>query len=474
MENLIRKERRKSDTTIYGKVPPQAKAIEEVVLGALMLVKAIHTTVMVKLFPECFYVDAHQRIYKAILNLYDKSKDIDMETVIYQLKANGDLETIGGPYAIAQLTNKVASTANLETHISIILETYLKREAIRISNELAALSYEDGADAFDIVSKANDEFLKAQERIMKGGHKNMSHYVMNVAQNRDKVLRTGTIGISTGFKELDKVIGGWVNPDLIVIAARPGMGKTALMLTTLHYMAVKLKKPGAVFSLEMSGEQLTERLEAIDSGIFHQKLRYNQLNDLDRSLLLKSENRLSDAPIHIDDKAGISIRDIKIKASLFKRKYGIEYVMIDYLQLMKGVDEKGKSREQVISEISRGCKEIAKELDIPVIALSQLSRAVESRADKMPQLSDLRESGSIEQDADEVIFLMRPEYYNFIEPVKISAVQYDVKDLVICKIDKNRHGATKNIALRFEPELMRYGQYEKEVNEWTTIINEGF
>lgn len=446
-----------------AKVPPNDKGLEIAVLGAMLMDKSIIPIVMNKMFMDAFYNPTHQIIFKAIQNLYEGNKPVDIEMVCFELKRSDQLDKVGGVSFVACITNAVVTTAATETHIAILLECYMKRKAIEISLELIKQAYDIGSDSFDITATANNEFLKVHENVLKGTEKTMEHFVIKVAQNRDAVLKNGSIGISSGFAEIDKVIGGWCAPDMIVIASRPGMGKTALMLSTLHNVSVLNKKPGAVFSLEMSGEQLTERLEAIDSKIFHKKLRYNQLNDLDKKALFQSEKNLATAPIYIEDKPAITIRELRTKAHLLKQKYGIEYVMIDYLQLMKGIDEKYKNREQVISEISRGCKEIAKELEIPVIALSQLSRAVELRADKMPQLSDLRESGSIEQDADEVIFLMRPEYYGFKEPVEIGQRDYETNGLVICTIDKNRHGETKNIALRFEPELMKYSDYEKEL-----------
>jgi replicative DNA helicase len=449
---------------IEANVPPNEKGIEVSVLGAMLIDNNILPFAINSLSVDMFYQGEHRKVFKAIQQLSDASKPVDIETITYQLKSNGVLEQVGGPSYIAGLINKIQSTAHINAHIAILKECYIKRRAIDIAVKLINDSYESSTDAFDIISEANNKSLEVLESVLKGSQKEMLHYVLKVAEKRDRVIETGTIGLTTGFKGLDHLIGGWASPDLIIIAARPGMGKTAMMLSSIHNLSVVQNIPGAVFSLEMSGEQLTERLEAIDSGIYHRKLRHNTLSDYDRKLLTTTENKVSKAPLYIEDRPAITIRDVRAKANVLKRKHGIKYIAIDYLQLMKGFDEKGKSREQVISEISRGCKEIAKELDLPVIALSQLSRAVESRADKIPQLSDLRESGSIEQDADEVIFLMRPEYYGFVEAISFNNVEYSANGLVICKIDKNRHGKTGTLPLRFEKELMKYCDYEKDLS----------
>jgi replicative DNA helicase len=441
------------------KVPLNNKEIEQAVLGAMILDSFCLPVVLSKIFEEVFYHPSHQLIFKAILSLYDKCSAIDLLTVMQELHLKGNLEIIGGGFELSKLTNGVVTSAHIESHIQLLLELYLKRKTTDIGRVLFEDGYNVSTDAFDGLNTASNSILEASESVLKGSQKDMSHFVMKVIEQRDRVLTDGQIGLDTGFKSLNETISGWVNPDLIIIAARPGMGKTAMIISTLHHLSVKNNIPVAIFSLEMSGEQLTQRLESIDSGIYHSNLRNNKLDSQQQERLPKTHDRLIKSPIYIEDKPGINIRELRTKANLLKRRYGVKLIMIDYLQLMSGVDEKGKSRENIISEISRGCKLIAKELDVPVIALSQLSRAVESRADRMPQLSDLRESGSIEQDADEVIFLMRPEYYNMMQPVEIGGESYSAQGLVICKIDKNRHGSTKNIALKFQPELMKYEDY---------------
>lgn len=450
-----------------GKVPPQAKDIEEVILGALMIEANCVYVAMARLFPEIFYVSAHQLIFKAIQNLYDKNNQIDIVTVIEQLRKNEDLDNAGGAYYVTKLTNSVVSGANIENHINIVAEMYLKREAINISGELINEAYDVSTDAFDIVNTADSGFQKIQERVLVGMNKGISFYGMKVLEQHAQVKETGILGISTGIKPLDKVICGLVAPDLIILAARPGQGKTALALSITYETSVLNKIPCAWFSLEMDGIQLVRRLVSIDTGISHDRIRKGETTPDEDKMIGESIDNISSAPIFIEDKAAINVRDIRTRANLLKKKNGISYIVVDYLQLMKGIDTKNKSRENIVSEISRSLKELAKELEIPVIALSQLSREVEKRSDKMPQLSDLRESGGIEQDADEVIFLMRPEYYGMQNSVEIGGKEYDPGKLAIVTISKNRHGDTKNIAMEFTGGTMRFLQHHLDKNETT-------
>lgn len=450
--------------------PQNSKEIERAVLGTILIDPHCAPLALSRLFEDVFYSLPHQLIFKAITGLYDDSTPIDILTVVERLKREGNLERVGGLYEVTKLTNDVTSSAHLETHIMLLLEFYLKRKGAEIGHDLQIKATDNASDAFDIMNECSDQVLKAVESVTKGKQASMANYLTKLIEQRDRIKATGQIGINTGFDSLNECISGWVNPDLVIIAARPAMGKSAFMLSTIHFAAVKMNIPTAVFSLEMSGMQLVERLESLDSGIYHSNLRHNRISHNEQQKLYQSHDRLIKAPIYIDDTPGINIRELRTKATLLKRKHDIKLLVLDYLQLMSGVDERGKSRDTIIGEISRGCKKIAKELDIPVIALSQLSRAVESRADKMPQLSDLRESGSIEADADEVVFLMRPEYYGFTEPVIIGSNSYDTQGLVIIKIDKNRHGACKNIALRFTPELMKFSNYEAE-STWKPINN---
>lgn len=441
---------------VYGKVPPQAKELEEVVLGALMIDASSVYFGMSRLFPEIFYVDANQRVFKAVQNLYDKSERIDMLTVVQQLRENEDLDSVGGMYYITKLTQNVVSSANIENHISIIAEMYLKREAIRLSGELINDAYEDSTDAFDLINTADSGFQKIQEQVLTGMAKDISSYGVKVLQQHAQVKQTGVLGIPTGLQALDSVICGLVAPDLIIVAARPGQGKTALMLSITYNTSILREVPCAWFSLEMDGVQLVRRLASIDTGINHESIRKGETTKEQDIMLGDSINKISGSKIFIEDKAAINVRDIRTRANLLKKRHNIQYIVVDYLQLMKGIDTKNKSRENIVSDISRSLKELAKELEIPVIALSQLSREVEKRPDKMPQLSDLRESGGIEQDADEVLFLMRPEYYNMVDAVQIGNTDYHVSGLCILSTAKNRHGSTKNTALSFKGQCMHF------------------
>lgn len=445
-------------TMVYGKVPPQAKDIEEIILGALMLDSNCVAVGMSKLFPEMFYLDAHQRIFTSIQKLYDKNIPIDIANVIEQLKKDEDLETVGGPYFVVRLTNSVISGANIESHILVMSEMYLKRQTIQICGSAVQSAYEDYTDAFDVINQTDEAMQKMQERILSGMARDISYFGMKMLEQHADVKHTGVLGVSTGIKSLDKAICGLVSPDLIIIAGRPGQGKTALALSITYNTSVRNNIPCAWFSLEMDGVQLVRRLASIDSKIDHARIRSGYTSKEEDIVLGSSVSKITNSKIYIEDKTSITVRDIRTRASLLKKKYGIRYIVVDYIQLMSGTDEKGKNREQVVSDISRSLKCVAKELEIPVIALSQLSRAVEARTDKMPQLSDLRESGGIEQDADEVVFLMRPEYYRMTEPVTIDGVEYSPFGLGIGNIAKNRHGPTKNIAFNFNGPTMYFSE----------------
>lgn len=470
LQDYNTKTRRKNtpnlSSMMYGKVPPQSKELEEVILGGLMIDASSVFFGMSRLFPEIFYVDANQRIFKAIQILYDSSQRIDILTVIEQLKKSEELDLVGGMYYVTKLTSSVISGANIENHISIVAENYLKREAIRLSGELMSDAYDDSADAFDLINNADAGFQKIQEQVLTGMAKDISSYGVKVLEQHAQVKVTGVLGISTGIKALDSVICGLVAPDLIIIAARPGQGKTALMLSITYNTSVLGNEPCAWFSLEMDGVQLVRRLASIDTGINHEKIRKGETTTDEDKMLGESINKISESKIFIEDKAAINVRDIRTRANLLKKRHKIKYIVVDYLQLMKGLDTKNKSRENIVSDISRSLKEIAKELEIPVIALSQLSREVEKRPDKMPQLSDLRESGGIEQDADEVIFLMRPEYYHMTEPVQIGDKDYSVNNLCIASTAKNRHGSTRNTALNFIGSCMHFKDHSEDVNKF--------
>lgn len=438
-----------------GNLPPQALDIERAILGALMIDNNCLNTGIAKLFPELFYKESHFLTYQAIEKIYDKGFPVDILTVTEQLKRDGTLEQCGGVYEVTKLTNGIISGSNIEAHITIISEFYLKRQTVNICGQAANDALNDEKDVFDIINKTDNDLQDMQEKVLTGQARDMAYFGMKMIEQHDSVKATGVLGIPTGLKDLDTSIFGLVSPDLFIIAARPGQGKTALALSITHYTSILHNVPCLWISLEMDGVQLVRRLASIDTGINHETLRNGKTSTDEYITMQKAINIISESKIFIEDKTSINIRDIRTRANLLKKKHNIGYIVIDYLQLMTGLN-RNQNREQEIAEISRGLKCLAKELEIPVIALSQLSREVEKRPDKMPQLSDLRESGAIEQDADNVLFLMRPEYYKMTEEVNIAGKEYPVAGLAIASIAKNRHGPTKNIALSFAGPTMHF------------------
>ena len=439
-----------------NKIPPQAIDIEQVVLGAMLIDSNCLTISMSKLFPEVFYKDSHSLIFQAIERLYDKGLPIDILTVKDQLIKDGCLEDAGGVYYLTEITKQVISGANIEFHTVLLCEYYLKRQAINITGNANNDLYNNEKDVFDIINHTDNNLQLAQEKVLSGQARDMDYFGKKVIEQHDSVKSTGVLGIPTSIKAIDDSICGLVSPDIIVIAARPGQGKTALALSITHNTSIIGKVPCLWISLEMDGVQLVRRLASIETGINHEIIRNGKTTTDEYRTLQKSMDIIGRSKVFIEDKTSINIRDIRTRANLLKKRHNIGYIVIDYIQLMSGVDEKNKQREQVIAEISRGLKCLAKELQIPVIVLSQLSREVEKRADRIPQLSDLRESGAIEQDADEVLFLMRPEYYKMTEDVNIAGKEYPVTNLCICSIAKNRHGPTRNIAINFNGPTMHF------------------
>lgn len=447
----------------YGKIPPQSRELEEAVLGAIMIDYNCLPTVVNEIFSDVFYFEDNRVIYEAILSLYDKNRKIDIITIVEELKRVEKLDFVGGAWSVAKITNNVVSSAHIEEHCRILKEHYLKREMIIISSNALSNSYENSVDAFELYDKTDNSLLVTQEKVLKGLVKNMDYYSMKVHDEYENVKSKGVLGILTHLANFNKILSGLVAPDLIILAARPSQGKTSIALSITHFCSILNKIPCAWFSLEMDGIQLARRFASIDSGIAHERIRQGKLTEEEELIFFNSLDKINSSPIYIEDNPSVNVRAIRTRANVLKRKHDIQYIVVDYLQLMNGIDTRNKSRNDIIGEISRGLKILAKELKIPVIALSQLSREVEKRADKMPQMSDLRESGSIEQDADSVIFIMRPEKYGFTEPVIIGGTEYDVKNLTIVKVDKNRHGECKNFPLFFNGELMHIVNHPKDM-----------
>jgi replicative DNA helicase len=435
----------------YSKVQPQARELEEAVLGAIMLEKSAFDIVSEILKPECFYVSAHQSIFKAMQELQSKSTPIDILTVVEQLKVNGELEMVGGAYYVAKLTNSVVSTANVDAHARIVLEKFIQRKLITISNETIAEAYEDSADIFDLLDDAESKLFEITNNYMRKNFESMEDILVKTIQRIEDMRnkQEDITGVPSGFPSMDKVIYGWQPSDLVILAARPAVGKTAFALNLVRYAALNKTKPTPVafFSLEMSAAQLVQRILSAESEIMLEKISRGKLEDHEvQQLYKKGIEVLAKAPIFIDDSAALNIFELRAKARRLVNKHGVGLIIIDYLQLMSGGGNKNTNREQEISTISRGLKQLAKELNIPIIALSQLSREVEKRKDgnKMPQLSDLRESGAIEQDADMVMFLYRPEYYD----ITSNEFGESNRGETHVRIAKHRNGSLETIKLR--------------------------
>ncbi len=444
-----------------GKLPPQAVEIEEVVLGALMLERDALSNVIDILHPESFYKESHQSIFEAIVNLFNNSEPVDIKTVTHQLRKNGKLELVGGAYYVSQLTSKVNSAANIETHARIIAEQSIKRELIRISSQIQRDAYEDTMDVFKLLDRTEQSLFDVSESHIRKNYDKMSsllHQAIEEIQiKKDK--KDGLTGVPSGFSALDRVTSGWQPSDLVIIAARPGMGKTAFVVSALRNAAVDFKIPVAIFSLEMSSVQLVNRMISAEAELESEKIKRGDLADYEWEQLLHKTTRLSDSPIFIDDTPALSILELRAKCRRLVSQHGVKLIIIDYLQLMTGDSSKsgGGNREQEIASISRSLKGIAKELNVPVLALSQLSRAVETRGgDKKPQLSDLRESGSIEQDADMVMFLYRPEYYGITQDE--SGMPLNGLGEVI--IAKHRNGKTDTVGLKFIGKFTKFADME--------------
>ncbi|MBI1768411.1 MAG: replicative DNA helicase [Bacteroidetes bacterium] len=440
-----------------GKLPPQALDLEEAILGALMLEKNALTAVVEFLRPEHFYSDQHKEIYTAIIDLFKSSEPVDMRTVVAQLRKNGKLEVAGGAFYIAELTSKVSSAANIEYHARIIIEMAIKRDLIHIASQVHHEAYEDTTDVFDLLDKTEQSIFQISDSNLRKNYDNMKSLMFRAIQElqEKKNHKDGLTGIPSGFSRLDRVTSGWQKSDLVIIAARPGMGKTAFIVSALRNAAVDFNHAVAIFSLEMASLQLVNRLISAEAELESEKIKKGNLAEFEWQQLVHKTNRLSSAPIFIDDTPALSILELRAKCRRLKAEHNIQLIVIDYLQLMKG--EAGGNREQEIASISRALKGIAKELNVPVIALSQLSRGVETRGgDKRPQLSDLRESGSIEQDADIVMFLYRPEYYKITE-YEDGTPSQGVAEVIIAK---HRNGSLDSVRLKFIGKYTKFADYD--------------
>lgn len=447
---------------VTGKLTPQAVEFEEAVLGALMIDDNAVSTILDFLQPKMFYKEEHAKIFEAIRKLFTLAQPIDLLTVSSQLRKEKLLDLVGGPAYLAQLTNNITSAANIEYHARVIMEKFVVRELIHNCNDIITNSYDESKDVLDLLDMAETKIFNIIESNFKRDSKELHNVVKSTLEALDQMRQNADSvqGVPSGIRAIDEKTGGWQKSDLIIMAGRPGMGKTSFVLSVARNAAIDHNKPVAFFSLEMSASQLVQRMFSMESGIDAGHIAKGTLSDQEWTKLMDSIGKLESTNLIIDDTPALSVFDLRAKCRRLKHKYDIQMVIIDYLQLMQGGGDSGGktgNREQEISYISRSLKALAKELDIPVIALAQLSRAVETRGgNKRPMLSDLRESGSIEQDADMVLFIYRPEYYKMdtFDDGTPSAGQAEIM------FEKNRHGSTGNVRVRFQSQYTKFSDVD--------------
>ena len=453
-------EKRKNTTPIdtsYGHLQPQATDIERAVLGALMIDKDAFSVVSEILHPETFYENRHQSIYAAIQTLSMNEKPVDIMTVVEQLKHDEKLADVGGPAYIVELSSHVASSANIEYHARILAQKYMARQLISFTSVIQTKAFDESQDVDELMQEAEGSLFELSQKNMRQDYTQIGPVLTQAIKILQQAAgnTNGLTGITTGYTDLDDKTSGWQKSDLVIIAGRPAMGKTAFALSLAKNIAVDAGIPVAFFSLEMSNVQLVNRLISNVSEVSGKKILNGQLDEEEWKRLDRNIRRLENAPMYIDDTPGMSIFEMRTKARRLVREKGVQIIMIDYLQLMNANGARFGSRQEEVSTISRSLKGLAKELDIPILALSQLNRSVESRETpegKRPQLSDLRESGAIEQDADMVLFVHRPEYYRIYQDEKGN----DLHGMAQIIIAKHRKGATGDVLLNFRGEFTRF------------------
>jgi replicative DNA helicase len=455
----VRKNKTDLSSLVYGKIPPQSPELEEAVLGAIMLEKDKMAEVLEIIQSEdCFYVNANQKIYAAIRRLFDKGMPVDLLTVTEELRKSDELEIIGGAYYLTRLTMNVVSSAHVEAHARIVMEKFIQRELIRISGEVIGDAYEDSTDVFDLLDKAESGLYEITDKHLRKNFKSLTEVMVQTIKEIEeaKNSKSDVTGVPTGFKHLDRVTAGWQKNALIIVAARPAVGKTAFTLNLAMNAAMNSDKPYPVafFSLEMGAGELVKRMLSAVTEVSMDAITKGRMEEHEFVQLTQRMHKLASMPIFLDDQAALNIFELRAKARRLKQRHDIQMIVIDYLQLMSGGNSTGPgNREQEISKISRDLKSLAKELAIPIIALSQLNRSVESRKEsKVPQLSDLRESGAIEQDADMVMFLYRPEYYG----VNNNEMGETIEGETHIHIAKNRSGSTDTVKLQFIKEYQKF------------------
>ena len=453
-----------------GRMQPRDKDLEEAVLGALMLEKDAYTVVCDILKPESFYEPENQLIYEAIQQLGASQQPIDMLTVTEKLRQNNSLEKVGGAVFISDLTSRVASGAHVEYHARIVAQKYLARELISFASQIESKAFDESNDVDDLLQEAEGKLFEISQRNVKKDVTQIDPVIgQAIEQIQAAANRTsGLSGLESGYHDLDKLTSGWQNSDLIIIAARPAMGKTAFVLSMAKNMAVNYNIPVAIFSLEMSNLQLVNRLICNTCEIESEKIKSGRLTQIEWDQLMSRVKHLYSAPLYIDDTPSLSVFELRTKARRLVREHNVKFLIIDYLQLMNASGMKYGSREQEVSLISRSLKQLAKELNIPIVALSQLNRSVESRTDgKRPQLSDLRESGAIEQDADMVCFIHRPEYYSRSSQ---DAEGNDIRGLAEFIVAKHRSGSVDDVKMRFQGKYARFENWSDNVGVTFTTV----
>jgi len=457
-EKTSKKQQQPIDNT-YGHIPPQALDIERVVLGALMIDKDAFSVVSDKLRPETFYEPRHQKIYHAIQMLSIEDKPVDIMTVTEQLRREGTLETVGGPEYIIELSADVASSAHIEYHSDILTQKFLGRQLISFASQIETKAYDETIDVEELMQEAEGALFEISQKNMRNDYTQINPVVdeaIRILQS-SAASTSGLTGIASGFKRLDQITAGWQKSDLVIIAGRPAMGKTSFALSIAKNIAVDEKTPIAFFSLEMNNVQLVNRLISNICEITGDKILSGQLSEDEWIRLDKNVSKLKEAPLYVDDTAGLSVFELRTKARRLVREKGVKIIMIDYLQLMNASGMRFGNRQEEVSHISRSLKGLAKELDIPILALSQLNRSVDNRdprdsQTKRPLLSDLRESGAIEQDADMVLFVHRPEYYKIYEDENGE----NLRGKAIIIIAKHRKGSIGDVVLDFRGQYTRF------------------
>ncbi len=459
-------------TDLTGKLPPHDVELEEVVLGACMLEKDAYMNVCDILVPDSFYEPVNQKIFQAITTLGLNQRPIDMMTVTEQLRQEGTLEEVGGAIHITELTARVYSAANVEYHARIIAQKYLARRLISFAAQIETKAFDQSNDVDDLLQEAEGQLFDISQTQLKREVTQIDP-VINLALEQIQIAannESGLSGLQTGYTELDRMTSGWQMSDLIIIAARPAMGKTAFVLSMAKNMAVDFNIPVAIFTLEMANVQLVKRMLSNIAELEGEKIKSGQLSPEEWDRLNSRLRNVYSAPLYLDETPGLSITELRTKARRLVREKGVKLIMIDYLQLMNATGMKLGSREQEVSTISRSLKALAKELNIPIIALSQLNRSTETREDKRPVLSDLRESGAIEQDADIVCFIHRPEYYT---RSGVDAENNDIRGLAQLIVAKHRSGAVGDVKLRFVSKYAKFENWDQGYNDFQETLSEG-